>query len=292
MRCTKAVEAAISSAILQSFSIERLRETDGGCINQAWIIEGGSARYFVKTNASHHSDMFAAEAEGLIALESAKALRVPHPIAHGENQGEAFLVLEFLELNGPANFQEMGRRLARQHRVTADQFGWKRDNTIGSTPQPNPWTGNWIEFLRYQRIGYQLKLAEKNGISGKLQRLGEELLSRLEVFFQDYQPVPSLLHGDLWGGNAAYTRSGEPVVFDPAVYFGDREVDLAMTELFGGFNAGFYAAYREAWPLAAGYHTRKTLYNLYHILNHANLFGGGYIAQAEGMIRRLLAETH
>ena len=164
--------------------------------------------------------------------------------------------------------------------------------TIGSTPQPNPWTKNWPEFLAKHRLGFQLELAARNGLGNALQKPGEALLVRLADFFQGYQPIPSLLHGDLWGGNTAFTRSGEPVVFDPAVYYGDREADLAMTELFGGFGTRFYSAYREAWPLDAGYPTRKTLYNLYHILNHANLFGGGYLSQAETMIRRLLSEIH
>jgi fructosamine-3-kinase len=144
--------------------------------------------------------------------------------------------------------------------------------------------------LRDQRLGFQLRLAAQNSLGTKLQRLGELLLANLEGFFPGYRPPASLLHGDLWGGNAAFAISGEPVVFDPAVYYGDREADLAMTELFGGFDSRFYAAYREAWPLDPGYGTRKTLYNLYHILNHANLFGGGYVSQTENMLQRLLAE--
>jgi fructosamine-3-kinase len=177
------------------------------------------------------------------------------------------------------------------HRVTGRSFGWRRDNTIGSTPQPNTPGNDWIAFWREQRLGFQLRLAERNGLSSALQAKGERLLERLEAFFRGYAPAPSLLHGDLWGGNHGYTVSGEPVVFDPAVYYGDREADLAMTELFGGFGAGFYAAYKEVWPLDSGYAVRKQLYNLYHVLNHANLFGGGYASQAEAMMERLLAEA-
>lgn len=290
MRASAAIEAAISAASGTGFHIAASRTAGGGCINQAYAIEGGGRRYFVKTNRANQLDMFEAEAQGLAELEAAQALRVPHPVATGESAGEAYLVLEFLELGGRGDAADMGRRLALQHRKTADRFGWRRDNTIGSTLQTNAWTTDWLTFLRDQRLGFQLGLAARNGFCGELQRLGNELLARLEDFFPGYHPLPSLLHGDLWGGNAAFSPSGEPVIFDPAVYYGDREADLAMTELFGGFDTSFHAGYREAWPLDPGYATRKTLYNLYHVLNHANLFGGGYADQAEAMMRRLLAE--
>lgn len=291
MRCAKSVEATIQRAIGQPFSIERSHEVGGGCINRAWMVEGNGCRCFVKTNQSRFLDMFVAEAEGLGELASAAALRVPHPIGYGDGEGNAFLVVEYLELGGPANSEEMGRMLAMQHRTTASRYGWKRDNTIGSTAQPNPWMEDWIAFLREHRLGFQLGLAARHGYRGKMQILGDRLLSRLEDFFVGYRPVASLLHGDLWGGNMAFTRSGVPVVFDPAVYYGDRETDLAMSELFGGFSSAFYAAYHEAWPLDSGYAVRKTLYNLYHILNHANLFGGGYARQAETMMSKLLAQV-
>jgi fructosamine-3-kinase len=292
MRSSAAVEAAIATATGADFRITASRALGGGCINQAWVIEGGGRRYFVKTNRAELADMFAAEAAGLAELESAQALRVPHPVANGMAVGEAFLVLEYLELGGQGDAAELGRKLALQHRKTAVQFGWRLNNTIGSSPQDNSWTDEWIVFWRERRLGFQLRLAAENGFGGKFQALGERLLPRLEDFFPGYRPQPSLLHGDLWGGNAAFTPAGEPAVFDPAVYYGDREADLAMTELFGGFGAGFHAAYREAWPLDPGYSSRKTLYNLYHILNHANLFGGGYVGQAEAMLRRLLAELN
>lgn len=290
MRLSVEVESAISAATEADFKITASRTVGGGCINQAYVVEGGGRQYFVKTNRADLVGMFEAEAQGLAELETAQALRVPHPVAAGIANGEAFLVLEYLALGGGGDMREMGRRLAAQHRKTAEACGWARDNTIGSTPQINTWTNGWTAFLREHRLGYQLRLAARNGLGMKTQRLGGELLDRLEGFFPGYSPLPSLLHGDLWGGNAAFSPSGEPVVFDPAVYYGDREADLAMTELFGGFDASFYAAYRESWPLDAGYGVRKNLYNLYHILNHANLFGGGYVGQAEHMLQRLLAE--
>ncbi len=167
-------------------------------------------------------------------------------------------------------------------------FGFAHNNFIGATSQPNAWTTDWPTFWCEQRLGFQLDLAARNGYGGELQKMGQQLMQRLPEFFVGYHPVPSLLHGDLWGGNHSYTADGTPVLFDPAPYYGDREADLAMTELFGGFDQSFYAAYHTVWPLDAGYATRKILYNLYHILNHANLFGGGYARQAEGMMRRLL----
>lgn len=291
MQCAKAVETAIRDATESSFSINLALQTGGGCINQTWVLEGNGKRYFVKTNSAIHADMFAAEMDGLLELESANALRVPHPVTHGNAHDQAFLVLEFIELGGRVNWPEMGRRLASLHAVTAGRYGWKRNNTIGSTPQINAWSDDWLEFLHTNRLGFQLELAAQNNLGIRLNELGEKLLIRLDAFFQGFRPAPSLLHGDLWSGNAGFTPSGAPVIFDPAVYFGDREADLAMTELFGGFSPSFYAAYCEAWPLDPGYHIRKNLYNLYHILNHANLFGGGYIHQAETMMRQLLAES-
>jgi fructosamine-3-kinase len=178
--------------------------------------------------------------------------------------------------------------LAALHRIEGNRFGWWRGNHIGATPQPNDPSPDWPDFWRQRRLGFQLDLAARQGHRGRLQGLGERLLERLPALL-DHRPRPSLLHGDLWGGNLAYDPDGRPVVFDPAVYHGDREADLAMTELFGGFPSRFYAAYQAAWPLDPAYRVRKVLYNLYHVLNHLNLFGGGYLTQAEGMMQRLLA---
>ncbi|MGA7950644.1 MAG: fructosamine kinase family protein [Thiobacillaceae bacterium] len=284
------IAAAISQATGTAFAPGPQTALGGGCINQAFRLSDGKQHFFVKTNSAACLPMFEAEAAGLEEILATHSLRAPKPVCQGTSDGAAWLVLEFLELGGRGSGAEMGRQLAQMHRKTATRFGWKRDNTIGSTPQPNAWTESWIAFFRDQRLGKQLELAAQKGYGSELQGKGDRLRAGLDAFFSTYQPVPSLLHGDLWRGNAGYLATGQPVIFDPAVYFGDREADLAMTELFGGFGADFHAAYREAWPLDAGYEQRKILYNLYHILNHTYLFGGGYVGQAQSMLDRLLAE--
>ena len=280
----------LSVATGQSFAIRKRQALSGGCINQAWKISDSERAFFVKIHAAAGLAMFEAEAAGLTELAASQTVRVPKPVSWGSAADLAWLALEYLPLGGTGAMATLGRQLAALHRQPQPYFGWRRDNTIGSTPQRNTRSDDWIEFWREQRLSLQLELAAKNGYGGGLQRQGEALLARLAGLFVSYQPTPALLHGDLWSGNAGATVDGEPVVFDPAVYYGDREADLAMTELFGGFPACFYAAYREAWSLDAGYVQRRMLYNLYHVLNHLNLFGGGYLAQAERLIAQLLAE--
>jgi fructosamine-3-kinase len=286
-----AIAAQISALTGVPFSPAAPRSVGGGCINTTVRLGDGRQSWFIKVNAASMRDMFEAERAGLEELAGAAAIRVPHPLAVGCDGAQSWLVLEDIRLGQPCpgSARDAGRRLAALHRATATAFGWSRDNTIGATPQPNAWTASWLDFWRDRRLGHQLQLAARNGYGRRLQDLGRRLMERLPALL-DHAPAPSLLHGDLWGGNIGYTAEGEPVIFDPAVYYGDREADLAMTELFGGFGGEFYAGYREAWPLDAGYSTRKVLYNLYHVLNHLNLFGGGYGAQAESMMARLLAE--
>jgi fructosamine-3-kinase len=281
----------IAAATGVTAPLQPLGAVGGGCINQAQRIRHGDTDYFVKLNHARLRDMFVAEAAGLAELRRCDALKIPEPVCAGSNAESAWLVLEYLPLGGRGDAAALGTGLAALHRITRDRYGWTRDNTIGSTPQVNTPADDWVEFWRTHRLQFQLGLAARNGHGGRLQEQGEKLLDCLPRLFGGYTPRPSLLHGDLWGGNFAYTQSGEPALFDPAVYYGDREADLAMTELFGGFDGAFYSAYAAAWPLDAGYPVRRTLYNLYHILNHLNLFGGGYLGQAQGMIDRLLAEA-
>lgn len=281
---------AIGRATGTPFAVRSTRAAHGGDISEAFTLGDGTRTFFVKTQLAPRLAMFESEAAGLAELEAARAVRVPQVVCHGLAAGRAYLVLEYLPIEPHGDAARLGHQLAQQHRVSAARFGWSRDNWIGATPQPNAWHDEWVDFWRTQRLGFQLQLAAENGYKGSLQQDGEILLAHLEAFFDGYTPVSSLLHGDLWGGNHGFLADGTPVLFDPAVYFGDRECDLAMSELFGGFAPDFFAAYREAWLLDAGYAVRKTLYNLYHILNHANLFGGGYAAQAARMAAQLRAQ--
>ncbi|AKV69855.1 fructosamine kinase [Microcystis panniformis FACHB-1757] len=232
--------------------------------------------------------MFAAEALGLKQIHATKTIRVPEPICWGIAEKSSYLVLEWLEFGGgnSQSWEKMGQNLARLHQVSlSDRFGWQCNNTIGSTPQINTVSNNWADFFAHQRIGYQLRLAKERGGNFPDE---DQVIPAISEILSQHQPHPSLVHGDLWSGNAAITVDGEPVILDPATYWGDREVDLAMTELFGGFPAAFYRGYNDVFPLDAGYQKRKTLYNLYHILNHFNLFGGGYASQANRMLQEIL----
>lgn len=250
------------------------------------------ARQFVKSGAAADRARFVAEAEGLAALRATGAVRVPEVIACDGDGERAWIVLERLELRPltRASGAALGQALAQLHRTGGPRFGWHADNFIGPTPQENAFADAWPLFFANRRLRPQLRLAHANGMERTLCDQGERIAEQAAAFFLDGHPAPSLLHGDLWSGNAAALADGTPVIFDPAVHYGDREVDLAMTELFGGFPEAFYAGYRQAWPLTAGFETRKTLYNLYHVLNHYNLFGAGYLGQARRMIERLTAE--
>jgi len=270
---------------------QQLAVGGGFATGERW--ESDSGAVFVKVADRQRLPLLEAEAAGLRELADAAALRVPRVLAAGVAGSRAFLALEWIEFRAatPRTEARLGELLAAQHRVTATRFGWHRDNTIGATPQSNAWTDDWTRFFAEQRLGFQLDLAVERGHSGRLIERGRRLCERLDALLRGHRPLPSLLHGDLWGGNWAADESGNPVVFDPAVYFGDREADLAMTRLFGGFGRAFYQAYESVWPLAAGATLRFDLYNLYHVLNHLNLFGGGYRAQAEALIDRLLQEA-
>lgn len=263
----------------------------GGCINAAYRLGSDGRDFFVKLNRAEHVDMFTAEMKGLQMLVATQTVRVPQTICHGVAADRAYLVLEYLPLqamNSSAQTQ-LGDQLARLHAIEQPYFGWIQNNTLGTTAQYNTPSQNWLDFWREQRLGYQLKLAEQNGYSGKLQVQGKRLLDSLADLFADYSPRPALVHGDLWGGNAGMDHSDQPVIFDPACYFADRETDLAMMELFGGFSTECFAAYQKSYPLEDGYELRCDLYQLYHVLNHLNLFGGSYLAQSEHLLQRLSA---
>lgn len=286
------VRAALQTALGRRLEPAPAATVGGGSINQCVRWTGDGITLFVKLAAADARGMFEAEAEGLRELEAARALRVPEVLGVGASGDHAYLALRWIELASAPRRSDalLGERLAALHRVGARRFGWRRDNTIGATPQDNRWDDDWVRFFVTRRLEVQLQLALRNGAAPRLIERGTALCEAAGALYSTYRPVPSLLHGDLWAGNRASDAAGQPVVFDPAVYFGDREADIAMTQLFGGFDPAFYAAYHAAWPLDQAAGTRRTLYDLYHVLNHFNLFGGGYAAQAQAMVDRLLAE--
>ena len=268
------------------------RPLAGGDINRAWRVDLGAESFFVKTNRAELLPMFEAENRGLEAIRRSGTIRVPEVYLTGSGGGDSWIVLEYIELGGRASPGRLARALAAMHQCCHSRFGFDIDNTIGSTPQPNGYLDDWLEFWAERRLGFQLRLAAGNGFDAGLIDAGRRLADRLESFFAGYRPRASLLHGDLWGGNQGTDSGGNPVIYDPATYYGDHEADLAMMELFGSPGEAFFAAYREIFPIDAGYARRRDLYNLYHVLNHANLFGGGYAARARAMMERLLADSH
>lgn len=263
----------------------------GGCISRAERIRVKSGREFLlkQHSGSEGASMLAAEAAGLEALWSEAGPRVP-AVENVWTEGRTtYLLMEYIESGARpgAFFRDFGVKLARLHRErTETSFGFSMDNFIGSTPQPNPWTETWIGFFAEYRLGYQIRLARTKGLLDK--RTVDEvegIISRLDLLLVEPEQA-SILHGDLWGGNYLVDASGEPVIIDPAVFYGHREADLAMTELFGGFSPDFYRAYEEEWPLQPGYRERRDLYNLYHMLNHLNIFGSGY----SGAVKRICSK--
>lgn len=287
-----AVSLRLGETLGGSFEPHPSMRVHGGCINDSFRWESSNGPVFVKIASDADLPMLEAEADGLRELDGANSVRVPTVLASGTAGNGAFLALEWVQISRASGEEQalLGTQLAHQHRVLATRFGWRRDNTIGSTEQINTWTEDWLPFFREHRLRFQLELAERNGYGGRLQESGGRLLEHLDVLLGDHRPAPSLLHGDLWGGNMGADPSGAPVIFDPAVYFGDRETDLAMTRLFGGFRREFYEAYEKAWPLPASAARRVDLYNLYHVLNHLNLFGSGYLSQAQTLIDTLLLD--
>lgn len=260
----------------------------GGCINQAYRLEdaGREQVYFVKINHEHLLDMFATEALGLAAIAATQSIRVPKPLCYGTADGKAYLAMEWIDLDASGDWREMGSKLAQLHNASVGQrFGWERNNFIGSIEQDNTPEAAWATFFAEHRLRPQFERGERRG--GRFVDY-PTLLQLVPQVLKDRQQAPSLVHGDLWSGNLAFAESGTPVVYDVACYWGDGEVDLAMTELFGRLPNDFYAGYDAERPIDAGYKKRRSLYNLYHVLNHFNLFGGGYGLQANAMIGELL----
>lgn len=278
---------AISNATSKSFQIVDRTPLRGGCTSNAECLGGKDSKYFLKQNIESFLLHFEEEKAALNELGKAGSIRVPEPICAGIAKGRSYLVLEHISSGQPnrTSWEQFGQQLAELHQTVLPHFGWHRDNTIGGSLQVNAVSEDWISFFHDQRLLFQIDLAKKNGfnLNG-----GSRLLEGLPTFFDEYSPLPSLLHGDLWSGNAGFDLEGNPFLYDPCCYYGDRETDLAFTEFFGGFHPHFYAAYDEAYSLDRGYTRRKTLYNLYHCLNHFNLFGPPYDSQSQSMTDQLL----
>ncbi len=279
----RSIEAILSESTGLPFTIETRHSIGGGCISLAERISGNGRAYFIKSNTPSFLDSFETEFESLEALRSDGSVFAPEPIATGCVEDRSYLALEYVSIqnHSRANWARFGQQLASLHRTQQPYYGWHRDNYIGATPQRNPKSDVWLPFFQEHRLRFQVELAESKGfVPKRLSKLYEEL----PKLFQDYRPMPSLLHGDLWSGNVAFRENGDPLVFDPCCYYGDREADIAFTQFFGGFPSDFYDAYQQEFPLDSGYTRRKDLYNLYHCLNHFNLFGPPYDAQAQAMI--------
>lgn len=279
----------IQQALGDKIEVKQAKGISGGDIHQAWWLQTSQGEFFLKTNHPKAQALFASEALALGVIQASQTIRSPQVIHYGANHHQAWLLLQYIEMQSQGDDYLRGQQLAQMHRQTHSQFGWQQTNYIGHTPQLNSWQDSWPEFYAQQRLKPQFELAQQNGASVLLLELGEQLISKIDSFFQTYQPQASLLHGDLWAGNSAFDTQGLPLIFDPASYYGDRETDIAMTELFGGYSDQFYAGYESEWPLDSGYQSRKNLYNLYHVLNHYNLFGGYYAQQAERLLRELVA---
>ncbi len=284
MNCAlrSAVESAIETSTGSTAQWVQSQSSQGGCINRSEVITLlDGRRFFVKTNDHCPLDMFECESAGLEAMRRTQTVKVPQVICHGTASKTVFLVLKVVETGKKSKgfFEDLGRQLAEMHRVESGsdlKFGFSSNNYIGSTEQKNSWTNDWVEFWRKQRLGFQFQLAKENGFADStFERLAAGMLGRMEILIETDEP-PSLIHGDLWSGNYLVDRAGEPVLIDPAVYFGHREAEFGMTTLFGGFGEKFYAAYNESWPLADGAQQRIEIYRLYHLLNHLNLFGVSY----------------
>lgn len=286
------MEAAASKALGRTVTLEPASgggySGGGGASTSAVVDQETGDKYFVKA-ATNKGNMLKAEYLGVKAMSETGAIQTPTPVCFGQHDNKAFVLFEYLEFAGGGSQFELGAQLAKMHRSLSDQgFGFEVDNTIGATPQPNlPWREDWADFWDEHRLGHMLKLTSNCGLND--QKV-EELRAKTRQLLS-HNPAPSLIHGDLWGGNKGFcTKDGKtvPVIFDPATYYGDREADVAMTYLFGGFGNDFYDGYESEWPLPEGHEQRKVVYNLYHIMNHYVLFGGGYLSQSKGMMEKIL----
>ena len=293
------IALSLGNALDQDLALTFWQPVSGGSIHSAWQVHSNTEQsFFIKTNKASSLHMFQAEAKGLKEIEDNSLpdnpIRVPHVYAIAANTTYAWLVLEYIPFSRDTKQSEiaLGKGLALLHQQTSHTFGLNHNNVIGTTLQINTSETSWLDFFAKHRLQAQFDFAKDNGFYHHIAQEAESLLDALPQLLANHHPSPALLHGDLWSGNKGTDAQHHPVLFDPAIYYGDRECDLAMTELFGGFSSAFYAAYEDVYPLEQGYQRRKALYNLYHILNHANLFGGHYIQQSQNIMQQLLRSVH
>jgi fructosamine-3-kinase len=280
------ISEQISNSIKQDFICDDIREVKAGDSHKAYKISDGKQRFFVKTNEKIHLSNFEAEREGLEHLSKTQLIKVPKVICSGLVSDHSFLALEHISMTqgNETTWFHFGQALAKLHtNFTQQMYGWQEDNFIGLTPQPNHWQKKWGCFFAEQRIGFMLQLLFEKG--HKLANI-DSVVKSVKSLLAGHNPTPSMLHGDLWQGNTGF-HNNQPVLFDPAFYFGDRETDIAMSELFGRFPENFYRGYADVWPLETDYQYRKPIYQLYHVLNHALLFGGQYIDSAKITLNNL-----
>lgn len=286
----QAIAQQLSETLLFEFKIEERIRISSGDISESYMISDGEQRYFVKINEKHFLPNYTAEMDNLTELRLTNTVRTPEVVLLGSTKEASFLILNYLPthpLTHAKSSYQFGQQLARLHNWGEQQeYGFDNDNYIGATPQPNRWQKKWSRFFAEQRIGWQLQLLKEKGIEfGNM----EDIIESVRLALSHHHPKPALLHGDLWHGNCAESPFG-PICFDPACYWGDRECDIAMAELFGGFSSEFFEGYESINPLDKGYQSRKEIYNLYHILNHCYLFGGHYLNDAQLRIDKMLVQ--
>lgn len=291
-RTASSVQHAVVQVAGDGVRVRSERAVGGGMINETrqLLLTNGKS-FFLKVNSRAHSDLFVEEARGLLALRETTGPRVPAPLGLFEKGDHQYLLMEWIEAGRPGGdfWTRFGGALAQLHRTNrSPRCGFFGDNHIGTTDQPNGWMVSWHDFFGERRLLFQVELARKHGRADAAMEQGvRSLIKKLPDLVPDLdEGGASILHGDLWGGNYMASTENEPVVIDPAVYYGHREADLAMSELFGGFSPEFYRAYQAEWPLVPGYEQRRDIYNLYHLLNHLNLFGGSYAGSCQAIIRR------
>jgi fructosamine-3-kinase len=289
------INAQLEQQDVPSIHIVSSHATQGGDSHTSYQLHTQDKNYFLKCSSAQNIAMLQTEQHSLAALLQSNTITCPTPYATGIFEKNAWLLMEFIPLNQAGDETQRGRDLGFMHQQIhhkSQPFGWFEDNFIGQTLQRNLWSSDWVHFYGQHRLRPQLELSQLKGAPNTLYQSGRQLIEALPFWFQDYQPEASLLHGDLWAGNSAFNAQGEPVFFDPACYYGDRETDLAMTELFNGFSPDFYKGYNEIFPIDSGYQQRKPLYQLYHLLNHFNLFGGQYLQQVEASLKQLLEQAN